>query len=93
LVTRTLQIAEKELAHEFAFMQEHAEEAQTIYAQHAAGQRAAKRWLTGIEDVSHVPEILEYEAISQALVAGIAKPLWQLESACFWILKAGNNAR
>lgn len=93
LVTRTLEIAEKALADEFAFMQEHAEEAAMLYAQNAAGQRAAKRWLTGQEDVSHAPEILEYEAISQALVAGIARPLWQLESVCFWILKAGTHAR
>ena len=34
---------------------------------------------------THIIE--EYEQISAALIEGIQRPLWQLESACFWILK------
>lgn len=92
LIAQTTKVAESVLSKEFDFMHEHAEEAKETFARTAAGQRAAVRWLTGREDTSHSLEIQQYEEISKALIAGIAQPLWRLESACFWILKAGNHA-
>jgi ATP-dependent helicase HepA len=83
--------AEKHMCQELSFMTELAEEARDAFARSASGQRAARRWLTASEDVSRADDIREYESVSDCLVEGIAQPIWQLESACFWILRPGTR--
>ena len=70
-----------------------AAEAETDFARAAAGQRAAHRWLSRAGDTGRVAEIEEYEEASRALLQGISRPLWKLESACVWYLKAGGGRR
>lgn len=77
------------LAHMDRFTE--AAEAETDFARAAAGQRAAHRWLRREGDAGRVAEIEEYEEASRALLQGISRPLWKLESACVWYLKAGGR--
>lgn len=57
--------------------------------QSTAGQWAAFRWLYGETDSIRVAEIRQLEAANAALLRGLEHPRWQLESICFWVLKAG----
>jgi len=77
-----------ELQRELAFTAQLAREADIAFQQNASGQRAAFRWMNGDGDRLPV-EIDQYEAISHALVHGLARPRWEVESTCFWILVPG----
>jgi hypothetical protein len=79
--------AEKKLHDEFEFMQELAEEAQSEFQYQSSGQRAARQFLYGGHSDLSLSEIEEYDRVSKALVEGIAHPIWELESVCFWLLK------
>ena len=89
-VTRSLYVAMTELQRELAFTTELSQEADNAFRQSAAGQRAAHRWVNG-DGALLTDEIKQYEAISQALVHGLACPRWEVESACFWILVPGGT--
>jgi hypothetical protein len=88
LVHDVVNRAEEALDEEFSFTREIAEEAAKEYERHALGWRAAHRWFLGPFDGSEgLPEIGEYERVSQALVAGISLPMRRLESIIFWQLE------
>lgn len=87
LINQALEVADKYMHQEFdEMMQELADEANAEFEQNISGQRAAQRWLYGVDYDNRELEI--YERIAKALVEGIAVPRFQLESACFWVLKA-----
>jgi len=88
IVSSLLAQTEEIVREEFSFASELAEEAQSMYMRRILGQRAAHQWLRG--EPSNA-EIDEYEQISDLLIEGIAHPLIQLESACFWWLKASDG--
>lgn len=88
IVSSVFARAEEVVREEFSFTSELAEEAQDVYTRRILGQRAAHQWLRG--EPSNA-EIDEYERISALLIEGIAHPLIQLESACFWWLKASSG--
>jgi superfamily II DNA or RNA helicase len=80
--------AKEKLQDEFEFMQELAEEARLEFHYQSAGQRAARQFLYGENaDQFSLSEIAEYERVSEALIEGIAHPIWELESICFWLLQ------
>lgn len=85
IVSSVFTRAEEVVREEFSFASELAEEAHAVYTRRILGQRAAHQWLRG--EPSNA-EIDEYERISTLLIEGIAHPLIQLESACFWWLKS-----
>jgi ATP-dependent helicase HepA len=83
-------VAEHALEEEFSFTVDLAEEASQQFKRNASGLRAAQYRLfsnQGLPPSIDSVCIEEYEQISAALIEGIQRPLWQLESACFWILK------
>lgn len=57
--------------------------------QGVAGRRAAHQWLYGEADSTRVDEIRQLEEANAALLHGLEYPRRQLESICFWVLKAG----
>lgn len=64
-----------------------AEAAREEFARRAEGWRAASQWLSGsAQDPVVAAELDAYEAVSAALVEGIAAPIWRLESVCLWAL-------
>ena len=74
-------------------MDEVAEEAREVFDRQILGLKAAYRWQRHYANELSVldeKEIKEYELVSQALIAGIRRPILQLESVCYWILQ-GNN--
>jgi superfamily II DNA or RNA helicase len=85
VVDRVMKAAGRHLDEEFAFTTELADEAREVFARHAAGYRAGRRWLTGT-DVD--PQIDAFDSVSDLIVQGIARPELRLESACYWWLKA-----
>lgn len=83
-------VAEQNLEDEFSFMVDVAKEASETFKKNASGLRAAQYWLysnRGLDPTIDLAHIDEYEKISTALVEGIQRPLWQLESVCFWVLQ------
>ena len=88
IVSSVLSRAEEHVRAEYEFTSELAEEARSVFERRILGQRAAHHWLHG--EPSNA-EIDEYERISELLVAGIARPLVQLESICFWWLRASSE--
>ena len=86
IIKNVYAVAEKKLLEEFEFMQELADEARTEFYYQAAGQRAAKQFLFG-GNPDQILSIEEFEKVSDSLIEGIAHPIWELESVCFWILR------
>lgn len=87
VLLRAWEGAEREVAGQLAFMEELADEAAEAFERQARGARAGRRWLqrtgagpAGGEDLDR------FQEISAALVEGIRRPLWRLESLCFWWL-------
>ncbi len=89
---RVFAVVEQTLAEEFSFTAELAEEASQQFQKNAAGLKAAQKWLYSNQAFASIKDgmtnIEEYEQISAALIQGIQRPLWRLESACFWELQA-----
>jgi hypothetical protein len=77
--------ANKRLNDEFNFMLDLAEEAQEIFNYQASGQRAAKNFLYGKNsNLDYSKDVEDFEKASTALLDGIAHPIFELESVCFW---------
>ncbi len=93
MLEHVFSIAEQALKEEFSYTTNRAEEADEQFKRTASGLKAAQYWLfssQGLPPSVDSAHIEEYEQISAALVKGILRPLWQLESACFWILQPDN---
>jgi ATP-dependent helicase HepA len=86
-VRRILHAADGCLDAELTCMVDMAEEAAEEFARHAAGWRAARRWIAGSLDDDDLSSVEEYERVSRALIEGIERPLRRLESVCFWYLQ------
>src|SRR5690606_10802536 len=84
-------VAEATVAEEFSFMSELAVEAKDYFGQVARGRRAAMEWQHQQKNAAMLTNELtsseNYEQISTALVEGISRPWWRLESVCFWIIE------
>lgn len=84
-------VAEAVVAKEFIFMSEVAAEAKDDFDQVARGMQAAMEWQRQQKNVAMITNELasseNYEQISTALVDGIGRLWWRLESACFWIIE------
>lgn len=90
LLNRLFQIARKHITQEFEFTAELAVEAEETFEQSVLGMQAAQQWLDrhGLADSADTINHIEtYKQISAALAAGIREPLFQVESACFWIIE------
>jgi hypothetical protein len=90
MLEQVFAVAEQQIEEEFDFMSELASEAAEEFERTALGLRAASYWLHSHQDTetpADMSKVNEYEAISVALQEGIGDPLWQLESACFWIIR------
>jgi ATP-dependent helicase HepA len=76
------------LADEFSFTGELANEAREDYELSSSGMRASVAWRNQYEPMDSLDEeikrIDKYEKISDALISGIEKPEFRLESICFW---------
>ncbi len=91
LLKELTEVAEAVIAEEFSFMSEVAAEAKDDFDQVVRGMRAAMEWQRQQKNVAMITNELasneNYEQISTALVDGIGRPWWRLESACFWIIE------
>ncbi|MGB1250862.1 MAG: SNF2-related protein [Candidatus Promineifilaceae bacterium] len=88
ILAQVFETAEKTLAAEFTF-DDDADEAQEKFGRKLMGQRSAVRWrheTKGSDPTTDLKRLDPVETINEALVAGIRRPLWRLESACFWII-------
>lgn len=84
--------AEKKIGQEFDFMPELAEDARETFEFQVSGQRAAKDFLYGKSNkFNNYCDIDDFENSSEALVEGIAHPIFELESACFWIINGDSG--
>jgi hypothetical protein len=65
---------------------ERADDAAREFARRVAGWEAGLRWQARNGGGSEVerPALEEYRQATEALVAGIRRPIVQLESICFW---------
>jgi ATP-dependent helicase HepA len=90
LLQRVFAVAEAKLDEELSFLPDEAEEAQRDFVQRALGWKASDRWRQREFAWMTAPaDIDEYERASEALVAGLARPVRRLESVCFWVLRSG----
>jgi ATP-dependent helicase HepA len=84
-------VAEDYMRDEFSFTEDLALEAKEEFSRVANGMEAALHWRNNHDQhedlIDELTTIKEYRQISQALIAGIQCPKWNLESACFWIIE------
>lgn len=88
IVERLSQVASTAIAEAFDFTIDAAADARDTFNRQASHWRAAQRWMAReLEQDLDFTRIEEFERIADALAEGIAHPLIQIESACFWIIK------
>jgi hypothetical protein len=88
LVDHLQRAAQTLMAEEFDFLEDEAELAREEFGQRALAWRAVQRWLAReLGQPADEAAVAAYDAASDALAAGIARPIVALQSACFWVLQ------
>ncbi|MEO9028095.1 MAG: SNF2-related protein [Ktedonobacteraceae bacterium] len=95
IIARATTCAEEILSEELdEYMEEIATDALDIFDQRALGLRFASEWQqqhAGQLGIT-MEELNRYNAISEALVEGIRRPVRRLESVCYWVVQGeGHN--